>query len=510
MLADAATAQRSAFDRPFDVCVVGAGPAGITLARTLAARGLDVALMEAGELDYSDASQAFYSGEIVGLPQVPCEESRLRCFGGTSGHWEGKCRAFEAEDLAARPWMPLSGWPIGLAELAPHAPEAAAILDLEASENLPDLPLPRPSETFRHVAWRMSPPTRFGDKYRDEVVASERITLGVRATLVDLRLSDDLGTVTTGVFRAWGGLEPSFTVAARAFALCMGGLENARTLLSCTGQIPVGIGNDRDVVGRYFCDRPAVFTGNLLLAEKSADPEVHYFTPTPQLAAEEELARCALTIEPRTVRPSGGVLNLVSSSASCISPAVLRLVERLRRRKQACYFGGLDELGIRLDPDGHPLAAVGISMEQQLNPASRVGLCHSTDAFGMRRIQLDWQLTDDDYRTMRMATIAFGAMLADEGLGRLKLRDWLLEARPELPGLDAGQGMIAGRQHMCTTRMSADPATGVVDTDCRVHGVSNLYVGGSSVFPTPGFPKPTFTIVQLALRLGGHMADRFA
>src|SRR6188472_3154894 len=158
--------------------------------------------------------------------------------------------------------MPLSGWPIGPAELAPHAPEAAAILDLEAGDNPPDLPLAAHSDRFRHVVWRMSPPTRFGDKYRDEVIASPRITLGVRATLVDLRLSDDFATVTTGVFRAWGGgLEPPFTVTARAFALCMGGLENARTLLNCRDQVAAGIGNGSDLVGRYFCDRPAVAAG---------------------------------------------------------------------------------------------------------------------------------------------------------------------------------------------------------------------------------------------------------
>ncbi len=103
------------------------------------------------------------------------------------------------------------------------------------------------------------------------------------------------------------------------------------------------------------------------------------------------------------------------------------------------------------------------------------------------------------------ATLAFGGLVAEQGIGRLKVREWLLED-PQLPTLDAGHGMIAGRQHMCTTRMSPDPAPGVVDTDCRVHGIANLYVGGSSVFPTPGFPKPTFTIVQLALRLGDHIS----
>lgn len=509
MLADAATAERAAFDRPFDVCVVGAGPAGITLARTLAARGLDVALMEAGELEYSDRSQEFYSGELVGLPQPPCEESRLRCFGGTSGHWEGKCRSFEAEDLAARPWMPLSGWPIGLADLAPYAPEAAAILDLDACENPPDVALPHPSAEFRHVVWRMSPPTRFGEKYRDEVIASPRITLGIRATLVDLRLSDDLGTVSTGVFRAWGGLEPSFTVSARAFALCMGGLENARALLNCTSQVESGIGNGRDLVGRYFCDRPAVATGNLLLVEPQGH-EPQYYAPTPEFAAEHGLARCALSIEPRGVRPPASFLSLITNASSCISPAVARMVESLRGRRQACYFGGIEEFSIRSDPEGNPVAVVGISLEQRLNPDSRVRLCTSTDSFGLRRVELDWQLTGDDYRTMREATLAFGGLVAEQGIGRLKVREWLADANPRLPELNTGEGMIAGRQHMCTTRMSTSPATGVVDTDCRVHGLTNLYLGGSSVFATPGFPKPTFTIVQLALRLGDHISAGLA
>lgn len=510
MLADAATAERAAFDRPFDVCVVGAGPAGITLARSLAARGLDVALMEAGELDYSEDSQAFYTGEIVGLPQAPSEESRLRCFGGTSGHWEGKCRAFEAEDFAARPWMPMSGWPIGLAELAPYAPEAAAILDLDACENPPDLALARASDRFRHVVWRMSPPTRFGEKYRDEIVASPRITLGVRATLVDLRLSDDARTVTTGVFRAWGGLEPPFTVTARAFALCMGGLENARTLLNCRNQVATGLGNDRDLVGRYFCDRPAVATGNLLLVEPIGHEE-RYFTPTPALSAEEGLARCALAIEPRPVRPAYGFLNLVSTTAGCIAPRIARMLDDLRDgRASSCYYGGLEEVAIRLAPDSHPVATVGISLEQRLNPDSRVLLCRSTDPFGLNRVQLDWQLTADDYHTMQAATVAFGGFVAEQGIGRLKVRDWLLEENPRLPDLDTGQGLIAGRQHMCTTRMNPSAAAGVVDTDCRIHGIANLYVGGSSVFPTPGFPKPTFTIVQLALRLGDHMSARLS
>ena len=169
MLTDIAAGNRDRFARTFDVCVIGAGPAGITLARALAAKGLDVALMEAGGLDYSDESQAFYAGEAVGVPNFPTDESRLRFLGGTSGHWEGKCRTLEAHDFEARPWVPLSGWPIGKADLDPYQPRAAEILDVAQPTELPDLPLEQSEERFRHFEWRWSAPTHFGDKYRDEL-----------------------------------------------------------------------------------------------------------------------------------------------------------------------------------------------------------------------------------------------------------------------------------------------------------------------------------------------------
>ena len=79
---------------------------GITLARRLAARGLDVALMEAGGLEYSDQSQDFYRGEVIGHEYYATDITRLRYFGGTSGHWGGRCRTLEAHDFEPSPTMP--------------------------------------------------------------------------------------------------------------------------------------------------------------------------------------------------------------------------------------------------------------------------------------------------------------------------------------------------------------------------------------------------------------------
>ena len=142
-------------------------------------------------------------------------------------------------------------------------------------------------------------------------------------------------------------------------------------------------------------------------------------------------------------------------------------------------------------------------LEQAPNPASRVRLIEQRDALGMPRVQLEWRLSGLDKRSIRRAHELLARELGRAGLGRLQLMLSEDEHRwpPELGG---------GRHHMGTTRMHRDPARGVVDPDCRVHGVGNLYVAGSSVFPTVGAANPTLTIVALALRLADHLVEQLA
>jgi choline dehydrogenase-like flavoprotein len=149
---------------------------------------------------------------------------------------------------------------------------------------------------------------------------------------------------------------------------------------------------------------------------------------------------------------------------------------------------------------------VRIASEQALNPDSRVALGPDRDPLGLRRATLDWRLSELDVHTMRTAVQALGTHLAEQGIGRVRFRDWLLAEPVAFPGTDSD--IVGGMHHMGTTRMADDPRRGVVDRDCRVHGLDNLFVGGSSVFGTPGHANPTYTIVQLALRLGDHLAER--
>jgi choline dehydrogenase-like flavoprotein len=500
MIFDFATGDREAFVRVYDVCVVGSGPAGLTLARKLAARGLTVALMEGGGLEPEAESQALYEGENLGLDYFALDATRLRYFGGTSGHWGGWCPPLDAVDFEARPGVPLSGWPIGKAELDRYGAEADAVIGLAAVAPRDVLGFVDPTGAFEEIVFRfVDPPTRFGTVFRDEVAAAERLHLFLGANLVDIRLVPDLGAVEGLLFRARVPGDPGTLVRARRYALCLGGLETPRALLNATGQMAAGVGNGYDQVGRHFCEHPTVIVGEALFESPDLRPTREtpegpkaFYAPTPaHLAARESLNFC-MRLVPDYVPFEASALKSAARDAACLGPDFgARLAARVLGAPLRC-------------DNARDAGHVKITTEQVLNPDSRVLLTEARDAFGLRRLALDWRLTPQDYANMRVATQDFGATLAAAGIGRVRMADWLMAESPVLPGTAVDE--VGGNHHLCTARMSADPRTGVVDAECRVHGIPDLHLCGGAVFATPGWANPTYTIVQLALRL----ADRIA
>lgn len=452
----------------FDVCICGAGPAGIALARTLASKGHRIALMEAGGIRPSGLSQAFYKGDSIGLPYYPLDACRLRYLGGTSNHWEGMTRPLDVRDFEPLPHHPLNEWPIRKRDLDPYSEQTADILDL--SEEEPTLDLFRGTDVqVEPIAFRMSAPTRFGAKYKDELAKSRLISLCVNANLVDIELDPNLRFVSKLVFRSYRR-EGRFAVKARRFAICCGGLENARILLNANRQMPRGIGNEHDLVGRFFSEHLSVEVGHAIMASPQVRPSVY--------AASDALIsdhRClSFFVE---LHPLGRV-----APSSCGLPWEKRLGSALSGGPPVCFDADLE-----------------IVAGQCVNRDSRVTLSGGKDRFGLRRLVLDWRLTDLDRHTIRTAALEMGRTIARSNVGRMRLAAPLSSPRQELPPI-AGQN-----HHMCTTRMSDDPCMGVVDRNCRVHGIENLYIGGSSVFASCGVANPTYTIVQLALRLGDHL-----
>jgi choline dehydrogenase-like flavoprotein len=498
MLADLATADPSALARTFDVCVIGAGPAGITLARRLADQGLSVALMEGGGLEITEESQDVYRGNNVGMEYFDLDICRLRYFGGTSNHWGGWSRALEAVDFKERDWVPLSGWPIEQLDLDPYRAEADAILDLPNATEAPNLPVRQTRYDFERFQFRFSPPTRFAEKYQAEIETSERISCFLNANLVDLRLDDALGTVDAAIFRTYDPTAEPVTVNARAFALCTGGIENARLLLNFNSQVPDGIGNGSGWVGRCFADHPHFILAECVMRVLVRERE--FYQPTELFMEEHGCLNFGIRLEPRWIWPN----ELPTLAVEDMPPEDFNiLIDRLVR--DPFVDRSLTDRLVLPQPPGQT-GVLRTACEAAPNPDSRVTLSEETDAFGLRRVSLDWRLSAQDVQTMRTAVVAFGAHMAEQNIGRLQMAPWLEEEAPTFPGIADDE--VGGKHHMGTTRMAASADDGVVDGNCRVHGISNLYIGGSSVFATTGAANPTYTIVQLALRLGDHLGER--
>jgi choline dehydrogenase-like flavoprotein len=479
MLLDAKQLQAHWFtDIVFDVCICGAGPAGITLARTLAGKGRRVALMEAGGLDVSHESQALYEGEIVGVPYHPLEICRLRYLGGTSNHWEGYTRPLDARDFEPLPHHPLQEWPIRRADLDPFATLAADILDLPSEQAPADL-FHGQAISLTPTADRMSPPTRFGTKYRNELARSNLISLCLNANLVDIKLESGLRAVSEFIFRSYWREAP-FKVQARCFVVCCGGLENARLLLNANRQMTPGIGNQHDLVGRFFCEHPEVTVGHALLASPSIEPST--YVASDALMLEQGCLSFGVSLEPLETDREGRWQH--GNRPVCTPAFSDRLAQAVFSGSPSCFDVGVHAVTM-----------------QALNPESRVKLSDRRDRFGLRRLALDWRMTELDRHTIKTAALQMGRSLAEHNAGRMQLVTWLRGSAVELP-----DGVIEeGGHHMCTTRMSNDPKLGVVDRNCRVHGMENLFVAGSSVFASGGVSNPTYTIVQLALRLADHL-----
>jgi len=471
---------------PFDVCIFGTGPAGLTVALEFAKTGKRIALIEAGAFEYTEDSQEFYDGTETGLNTWNAlRNKRLRCFGGTSGVWSGRCGLFDEIDFSADTYHGLSGWPITRNAVLEHLAQAVEILELGqqslAFRSIKD----GASSNFVHSGAAFSPPTRFGQKYRREIIESHNVQLITRANLVELRL----GTLSGGnasldhaVLKNYKGR--TLKISAKKYVLALGGIENARLLLNSDKQVAGGIGNHAGYVGRCFMEHLNVQIGRFVVRDKS------YFSGR-QLA----LAPAADLL--RSQRIGNGVL---AADPSFVPREFGRLGDFRRvLREGVCEYETMRDFARKFgDFNCAGEGVISSLLEQCPNPDSRVSLTPDVDALGLRRAKLHWAINDMDRRSIRTLGMELAKELARLDAARVQLSDFMIDKSQPIP-------VGAHAHHMGTTRMSMDPRHGVVDENCRVHGVANLYVGGSSVFPTGGGTNPTLTIVLLALRLGKHL-----
>ena len=477
-----------------EVCIVGGGAAGIVIARELTGSGARVVLLESGGFRTDAPTQQLYEGDVVGHSYAPLAQARVRAFGGSTGHWQGWCRPLEDADFAARPWVPHSGWPLGARDLEPYYRRAHLLCELGPYDYRPEFwsrltgaaPLPLDKSRVESVVYQLSPPTQFGVVYRDDIRMAANVHALLHANAVRIVRRDGRAIDRVDVATLTGR---RFAVRAKHFVVATGGIENARLLLTSN------VGNDNDLVGRYFAEHPHASAALLALPKRLPAKSFYSFLDTRRGRVRGAWATS------RSLERERGILRL---AATLDRVADDPFVPRSAENDRASALGeDVGEVARTLDRSGaHELFALFVRMEQAPNPESRVLLGDATDALGMPKVRLDWRLTDLDRRSLREALAAFAAAVGAARLGRLY-------ARPSVES-DFWPNVFGGMHHIGTTRMHADPRLGVVDPDCRVHGLGNLYVAGSSVFPTGGYANPTLTIVALSLRLADHLRRRLA
>ena len=527
-----------------EVCIIGGGIAGITMALEFDRAGISVSVLESGGTVRDEATADLYRGGSTGIPYDFGDGNRSRFLGGSSNCWGGFCRPWDQHAFERREWVNASGWPIGRSDLEPYYNRAHSVLKVPAQNYRPEhwvgsalamgaaglasgfaqpYRLPVDAQKIEEIISHFSPPLKFGEAYRDELERSRHVSVYLWANVTEIECNPWASAVESLQVRTLGGVKATFK--ARVFVLAAGGIENARLLLESRRQEAGGLGNRYDLVGRYFQDHPRLFNGVVDFVEPYRhnplyDIKFHCIADSLTIGGARVSGQLRL---PHEVQRREKLLDaevwfrsLYAGEGEEVIRALYRLRQRLRGKWSPTLGLARDVMEVMIRPidallytaahaSGSRKLVRSVTMEMiaesEPDPLSRVQLGDEVDALGMRRVRVDWRLTDTLVRTVDRTFELMAAELQDKRIARVSL-DSSVAARG-WPG-----DMEGTYHHMGTTRMHDSPHLGVVDRNCQMHGVGNFHIAGSSVFPTTSSNHPTMTLVALALRLADRIADQ--
>ena len=515
-----------------DICIIGSGPAGATIARELAGSRLRVIVVESGGTATDPGTSALNDVDNVGAPRFPDQTlMRSRILGGTSHLWTGRCTSFDPHEYDRRPWVPHSGWPITSNDITSYLDRAATHLGLGhgsgfsgdgfwALTGRPRPPVRLDETDVRAFFWQFSrtrnpvEPVHFGPSLL--AGPGDNIHVVTNATAVHLD-TNEAGSAIRSVEVATPD-DRRRTIHARRIVLCGGGIENARLLLASNRQVPHGLGNERDLVGRFLMDHPrggiarfdpqdaARLTPLFDFHYVGTANGTHQFCQGLQLSpgaqAREGLLGCAVwlseLVAPDDPWSAAKRLALGRSQLRRDVPALLGNLGWIARGLHRRFTTGG---GMPRKLDGLELQCI---VEQPPDPDSRITLSDRVDRHGVPLPKVHWRINEQEQHTARRTT-----ELVIQALSHLRLPTPTPDAWVR-DGADFPATFSDVAHHIGTTRMAAHPRQGVVDADCQAHGVDGLYIAGSSVFPTSGHANPTQTIVALAIRLADTLKQHSA
>jgi choline dehydrogenase-like flavoprotein len=507
-------------DLEADLCIVGAGAVGLAVALEFTRTRHRVVVLEGGGEEPEPHTQGLYQSDLRGVRCSTVHDGRARIFGGTTTMWAGQALPLEDIDLVRRDWVEHSGWPISFSEIGSYIPRAERLLRLpEVSYDElgwpPKLPQPPEFDGLRRRFSTFSPTPNLARAYRSALAGATNVTVLLHANVTRVSTVADNSSVEAVEVRSLLGR--SGRVHARRYVLCCGGVETPRLLLASRGVDHRGVGNGHDLVGRFFQEHPNVKVPVVPRSRRRMARMFH----TKRLGRVRHFAKLGVREE---LQRSEGILNVggdlcydVDANAAVGSVRVLvdairardlerapRAVLRILGHPGQLLAAAVGAAVLRQKPtEGFGTMYLCVQTEAAPNPDSRVMLGARTDALGVPRAVVDWRIGEPELRTAEIFARRVDAGLRAHGLGHLDLSGFPLERDLER----LSERVAGGCHHIGTTRMSNDPRNGVVDRNCRVHGVDNLFVAGSSVFSTGGWSNPTLTLLALGYRLSDRLKE---
>jgi len=478
-----------------DICIVGSGPAGMTLAMELADFDGTICLLEAGGEEMAQEHQHLYAGNEKGLSRFGyLQTCRLRMFGGTSNFWAGYCAPLHPFDFEKKDWIEHSGWPINYQDIEPFYHRAQSILQLD--EYNYDVNYWRPDDAKRkpfdgpmfHTTMWQRKDLSFAKAYKQRINDQSNLSTYLYANVTKIALHDSAQHVTHLDVATLTGRK--LTVSAKYVILACGGIECVRLLLASNDIMRNGIGNNYDRVGRFFMDHP--HTRGALQILLSED-DTHSMTRERRQNDQRETLTCP---------------NIMASPEYQRKERILNAAYTIRQRNSKLdpMTKSVADLARAMDGITSPVPSAVSWLygfhEQAPNPDSRLYLGDDKDTLGMPRLTLDWQVNALDRHSLKSTLHLFAKALGVTGKGRGLIEEWVAADEPWTRGQ-----FFSHAHHMGTTRMHDDPTLGVTDKNCKIHGVDNLFIASCSVFPTGGWANPTLSIVAFAVRIADHIKE---
>jgi len=449
------------------IVIFGSGPAGITTALELEKKKIKTLIIEAGNEEYTEESQEFYKGKITGDSLENISLTRLRQLGGTSGHWGGWSKPMENYSF--------EGWPIAAKDLNPYIKKTCEILGIENEFNQSKL-----NDYFNQIEFQYSK-VRFAKKYKQHIKKSKYIDLVLNTQLSHFEGENKIVTSAICISN-----NINKRIESKYFILACGGIENSRILLWARKQnknlIPKNL-----PIGNYWMNHPWIVAGVGMINKKRLKKKLNnkfidytgplHFAAKKKLLIDKKILTAAIYMN---AKEDTKFYKEIIKDVLCVAPEYGKKIARSVFKKSL------------------KCGNIFMNLEEPPNLNNKITLDYNNkDLFGIPRVNLYYKKSKDTLYSAKIFLEEFSNFCRKEDIGRIALKE-------NIHKLEYFE-TIGNHHHLGGTRMGEDQNSSVVNKNLKVHNINNLYINGSSNFVTGGYTNPTFTIVQMALKLSDHI-----